>query len=71
MSERTYCDRHHVLDWILGGLTDLDKSRLPGGHRVHIFTRRAGQRCRERRQTDGDDHRCRHAADGGLVVGFE
>jgi hypothetical protein len=24
-----WCDRHHILDWILGGLTDLDKSQLP------------------------------------------
>src|SRR5207342_3578870 len=25
----SWCDRHHIRDWILGGLTDLDKSVLP------------------------------------------
>ena len=24
-----WCDRHHILDWIRGGPTDLDKSALP------------------------------------------
>ena len=24
-----WCDRHHILDWILGGLTDLDNLTLP------------------------------------------
>ena len=26
-----WCDRHHILDWILGGLTDLDNLTLLGG----------------------------------------
>jgi hypothetical protein len=35
-----WCDRHHIRDWILGGLTDLDKSRLPYAYHMTYGDRR-------------------------------
>ena len=36
----SYCDRHHITDWIHGGLTDLDKSRLPYAYHMPHGTHR-------------------------------
>jgi hypothetical protein len=41
----SYCDRHHILDWILGGLTDLDNlTLLCRYHHTHFLQK--GWTCR-------------------------
>jgi len=41
----SWCDRHHILDWILGGLTDLDNlSLLCRYHHTHFLQK--GWTCR-------------------------
>ena len=35
-----WCDRHHILDWISGGRTDLDKSQLPYAYHMTYGDRR-------------------------------
>jgi hypothetical protein len=41
----SYCDRHHILDWILGGLTDLDNlTLLCRYHHTHFLQK--GWSCR-------------------------
>ena len=40
-----WCDRHHILDWILGGLTDLDNlTLLCRYHHTHFLQK--GWTCR-------------------------
>jgi hypothetical protein len=52
----SWCDRHHIVDWILGGRTDLDKSRLPYAyHMTH-----------EDRRQDHDGARVLAGIDGSL-----
>ena len=38
------CDRHHIVDWILGGLTDLDNLTLLCRHHSHFLQK--GCSCR-------------------------
>jgi hypothetical protein len=46
----SWCDRHHILDWILGGLTDLDNlTLLCRYHHTHFLQK--GWTCRI--NTDG------------------
>jgi hypothetical protein len=46
----SWCDRHHILDWILGGLTDLDNlTMLCRYHHTHFLQK--GWTCRI--NTDG------------------
>jgi hypothetical protein len=46
----SYCDRHHILDWILGGLTDLDNLTLLCRYH-HSHFQQKGWSCRI--NTDG------------------
>ena len=40
----SWCDRHHIVDWILGGLTDLDNLTLLCRH--HSYFLQKGCSCR-------------------------
>jgi hypothetical protein len=40
----SWCDRHHIVDWILGGLTDLDNLTLLCRHHSHFLQK--GCSCR-------------------------